>query len=109
MVLLENIKTLYKRTMPPLLDKSGYYDYVIASKKSQYLVPLYHRVVSNSNEDPFKLGMCVSVDAFENQIEYLSNNYTSISLMDYCNNKEYIKQIVFYFCIRLLIKPHYEY
>ncbi len=81
------LKSGIKKTIPSILDKIGIYDNVINKNEHKLIVPMYHRIITDTSNDPFKLGMCVQSDTFESQLEYFSNNYHSVELNQYCTNE----------------------
>lgn len=85
------IKIAYKKTVPPVIDYSGIYDSIINDDSHKLLVPMYHRIIDNPNDDPFNMGMCVTKETFEKQLQYFSDNYKSILLRDYIQNTNYQK------------------
>lgn len=80
-------KNTVKKTIPAIIDKTGYYDHAIHNRDKKLIVPMYHRIITDSKNDPFKLGMCIKSETFENQLRYFKNNFTSVRLNDYQPNK----------------------
>lgn len=69
--------------MSPLLDATGLYDRRIdhaSSFNGSWTIVMYHRVIEDAARDPFRLGMCVMVDRFEQQIRYLCQQFNIISM-----------------------------
>lgn len=77
------LKNSVKKTIPSLIDKTGLYDRAIHAGDKKLIVPMYHRIITNPDDDPFKLGMCINNETFDNQLSYFKNNFTSIRLSNY--------------------------
>jgi peptidoglycan/xylan/chitin deacetylase (PgdA/CDA1 family) len=85
--MLEDLfKTTVKKTIPAIIDKTGYYDHTIHNNDKKLIVPMYHRIITDSKKDPFKLGMCIKSETFEKQLSYFKSNFNSIRLKDYQHN-----------------------
>lgn len=77
------IKRIVKATLPPVVDTLGVYDRAIAAAERVepvWLVVMYHRVITNPAEDPFRLGMCVTMRRFREQIAFFRDYFEPIGL-----------------------------
>jgi peptidoglycan/xylan/chitin deacetylase (PgdA/CDA1 family) len=79
------VKT-YKKIVPPVLDRVGVYDHAINNNQHKLVAPMYHRVISSVDEDPFNMGMCVTEDRFSEQLAYYRDNFTPTPLAEYVTN-----------------------
>jgi peptidoglycan/xylan/chitin deacetylase (PgdA/CDA1 family) len=82
-VQLSWMKKAVKAIVPPFIDSLGCYDYIIRAAESQqpiWLVLTYHRVISESTQDPYRLGMCVIKQTFERQIAFFKEYFEPIQL-----------------------------
>lgn len=80
-------KNSVKRTIPAIIDKTGFYDRTIHNSDQKLIVPMYHRIITDSKSDPFRLGMCIKSETFENQLSYFTNDFSSVRLNNYQNDK----------------------
>jgi len=79
----QTIKNIVKATVPPVVDALGFYDRAIATAEQNepvWLVVMYHRVISDPAEDPFRLGMCVTAHRFREQIRFYQEYFEPIAL-----------------------------
>lgn len=78
-------KRIIKGIASPILDACGIYDAALARRvfnQPTWVVMMYHRVIDERADDPFRLGMCIDQKHFAKQIEYYATRFTPISLID---------------------------
>ncbi len=76
-------KNVFKQTVSPALDGLGVYDRELDRLDAcNWLIVMYHRVIADPALDPFKLGMCVSREHFDEQISYLRRNFHPIGMSE---------------------------
>lgn len=78
-------KEWVKRTLVPVADRLGAFDAGLARLQAQpqaWTILMYHRIIVDQREDPFHLGMCVRVEHFDAQIQYLRKNFNPMSVSD---------------------------
>lgn len=82
---VETAKRVVKNVASPVLDFCGVYDALIERRlfvQPNWVILMYHRVVANRAEDPYRLGMCVDEGRFAEQIEYHVRNFSPICMGD---------------------------
>jgi len=89
--MIKKFKDVYKSTVPSIIDKFNIYDKNIKNGKHKYFVPMYHRIIKDPQDDPYNLGMCVTEKTFEQQLDFFAENFTDISLSNYCQNRQDIE------------------
>ncbi len=68
------------------LEKLGHLDRKLSStNNSVWLVMTYHRVIADSGDDPFQLGMCVKENHFSDQMKWLSSKFEVWTPQDVVN------------------------
>ena len=78
-----HIKDLAKSVWSSVNDSLGRYQHKIdkASREGKFwYIPMYHRVINDVSEDPFRLGMCVTAAQFECQLRYIKSNFDIVPL-----------------------------
>jgi len=76
-------KRIVKSIASPVLDFCGIYDALLQRRvftQSNWLIVMYHRVIDNAADDPFRLGMCLDSKLFAQQIEYHVQHFTPITV-----------------------------
>lgn len=79
----QHTKELAKSVWSSVNDSLGRYQHKIdkASLVGKFwYIPMYHRVINDVSEDPFRLGMCVTAAQFESQLRYIKNNFDVVPL-----------------------------
>lgn len=77
------LKTAVKSVSSPIADRLGLFDRrakANAPPWGSWLIPMYHRVIDDPDEDPFHLGMCVNKEHFRAQILFFSRHYRASRL-----------------------------
>jgi peptidoglycan/xylan/chitin deacetylase (PgdA/CDA1 family) len=83
MMLLRSAKNLAKAIGSPVIDRFGVYQRRIdrlTAAPGAWTIVMYHRVIADAAADPFRLGMCVRRDRFEQQIVYLRRHFNPIAV-----------------------------
>ncbi|HEX6929819.1 MAG TPA: polysaccharide deacetylase family protein [Gammaproteobacteria bacterium] len=78
-------KGVIKALISPVVDMFGIYDALLARRvfgKSNWLILMYHRIINQPSEDPFRLGMCVDRAHFAEQLDFLTQRFTPITVED---------------------------
>lgn len=82
-VIASRIKSLFKHTASPVLDRLGLYDRQLrAIPEGSWTIAMYHRVIDDPADDPFRLGMCVTRQHFSEQLAYFRQRFTPIGLAE---------------------------
>jgi peptidoglycan/xylan/chitin deacetylase (PgdA/CDA1 family) len=83
MMLLRAAKNLVKAVGSPVIDRFGIYQRRIdrlTAEPGAWTIVMYHRVIADAAADPFRLGMCVTRERFEQQIAYFRRHFSPIRL-----------------------------
>jgi peptidoglycan/xylan/chitin deacetylase (PgdA/CDA1 family) len=81
--MLKRLKSLTKTVVSPLVDSTGWYDRRLrraSGAPGAWTVLMYHRVIDDPRTDPFGLGMCVTRDRFEHQVQYLKSRFQILTV-----------------------------
>lgn len=84
-MLLRAAKNLVKAVGSPVIDRFGVYQRRIdrlTAEPGAWTIVMYHRVIADAAADPFRLGMCVTRERFEQQIAYFRRHFSPIALHD---------------------------
>lgn len=79
------IKELLKDLINPLADRLGVYDMLLSNlvyTRPGWTILMYHRVVPAADADPFRLGMCVQTERFKDQMSYVREHFTVITVAE---------------------------
>jgi peptidoglycan/xylan/chitin deacetylase (PgdA/CDA1 family) len=80
-VIASQMKSLLKQFASPVLDRLGLYDRQLrAMRADSWTIVMYHRVIDEPADDPFRLGMCVTRRHFAEQLAYFRTQFTPIGL-----------------------------
>ena len=78
-----HMKSLLKQFASPVLDRMGLYDRQLrAMPPDRWTIVMYHRVIDDPRDDPFRLGMCVTRAHFDEQLAFFRTQYTPIGMSD---------------------------
>jgi peptidoglycan/xylan/chitin deacetylase (PgdA/CDA1 family) len=83
--MLRAAKNLVKAVGSPVIDRFGVYQRRIdrlTAEPGAWTIVMYHRVIADAAADPFRLGMCVTRERFEQQIAYFRRHFSPIALHD---------------------------
>ncbi len=83
--MLKPLKALAKAVVSPVMDVTGIFDRRIQHLSSQdgaWTILMYHRVIDDPALDPFRLGMCVTLERYEQQMAYLSRRFNVLTVGD---------------------------
>src|SRR5688572_6832269 len=82
-VLTHQMKSLLKQFASPVLDRLGLYDRQLrAMSPDSWTIVMYHRVIEDPAQDPFRLGMCVTRQHFDEQLTYFRAQFNPIGLAE---------------------------
>lgn len=77
------MKEWFKDVFNTTADKLGVYDMLLANKvygRRGWFILMYHRVVPDESMDPFRLGMCVQLGRFRDQMAFIREHFNVISM-----------------------------
>ena len=83
--MLKSLKAMAKAVVSPLMDATGIFErrmQRISSQEGAWVILMYHRVIDDQSLDPFRLGMCVSLERYEQQVAYLSRRFNVLTVGD---------------------------
>lgn len=76
-------KGVIKALVSPVIDLCGIYDALLARRvfaQPTWLILMYHRIIDTPKADPFHLGMCVDRTHFAEQIDFLTQAFTPLTV-----------------------------
>lgn len=78
-------KGVIKALISPLVDLCGIYDVLLNRRvfaQPSWVILMYHRVIDSPAADPFRLGMCVDRAHFAEQIDFLTQLFTPLTVSE---------------------------
>lgn len=82
---MRQLKSLAKKLISPAIDSLGLYERRLraaARVPDRWTIVMYHRVITSSASDPYKLGMCVERSHFESQVRFMRACFNVIPLAE---------------------------
>lgn len=76
-------KGVIKALVSPVIDLCGVYDALLARRvfaQPTWLILMYHRIIDTPKSDPFRLGMCVDRTHFAEQLDFLTQVFTPVTV-----------------------------